>query len=213
VANLAPLGGIYREDVETREERMSEEEPISVWPDIRDENWKELIPRLLYFAELRLRRLRWQRGCIPGGRSAQDFVHDAIEKALSGNRKFNSTKDVLKNLCQIISGDISHQVMSYENRNVSSMNDSTDNLPDEEPSAESIVHYRCMCEKLLSYLDRDPVARIIAELMLYHDIVASYDLGIRLQLPISEIENAKKRLRRRCEEFKDQHDESTKRAA
>jgi len=62
------------------------------WPDFRRLDWSDLLPRLLLYAEGRIRRLSWPRGRL----QAQDFVQQAIERALSGERSYDQKKHSMK---------------------------------------------------------------------------------------------------------------------
>jgi len=138
------------------------------------------------------------------GLQAEDFVQMAIQKALSGERRYDPTKSLFKNFCQIISSEVSNVVSSYENRNVDHVDD--ENIIDihdykrETPESEAI--YAQMVEQLLAYLDqRDPPARHVAEQIILYERVKSIELSVELKQPVSEIENIKKRLRRLCTQF------------
>jgi DNA-directed RNA polymerase specialized sigma24 family protein len=107
------------------------------WPDFRRQ-LSDLYPRLLLYAEGRIRRLSWPRGKP----QAQDFAQQAIEKALSGKRTYDRKKDLFHNLCQIISCDISHEIQSYDNRcsrHFTSEDDTIINMVDCHENPEDIA--------------------------------------------------------------------------
>src|ERR1700680_2402805 len=82
-------------------------------------DWEDLNARLLLVAAKKLKRLFWRgmrSGAPPGGKTAEDFVQDAIAKTLEGRRVWNGDCSLFEHLVGIISGDINHWVMSAENR-------------------------------------------------------------------------------------------------
>jgi RNA polymerase sigma factor (sigma-70 family) len=171
---------------------------MDAWPDFRFVNWAEEYPKLLLFAAGRLRRLHWPRGRP----QPHDFVQRAIEKALSGKRTYDRKKRLLQNLCQIISGDISHEVESYDSRNVASEDDTVINIVDYRENPEDTAYYRQLQGKLLEYLDsHDSAARDVADLMICSEITKSSELAAQLGFSVKEIENIKKRLRRLLENY------------
>jgi DNA-directed RNA polymerase specialized sigma24 family protein len=175
-------------------------ERMDDWPDFKGVDWSDQYPRLLLYAEGRLRRLHWPRGRP----QCQDFVQRAIEKALSGERKFDSGKTLLHNLCQIVSSDISHEVESYNNRHVSFEDDAVVNMVDyRQQSPEETAHYSHLARHFLDYLgSHDAAARTVADLMINSGITKSTEIAVHRGLSVSEIENIKKRLRRLTENYR-----------
>ena len=78
---------------------------------IETTDWNQLVPKLQYYAYCRMGRYRW-RGTPPGtkwqglaiadGKSAEDFVNDALEALLKDVRTWNREKSVECNLKGII---------------------------------------------------------------------------------------------------------------
>jgi len=168
------------------------------WPDFRNVNWPDLYPRLLLYAVGRLRRLLWSRARP----QCQDFVQRAIEKALSKERSYDRRKTLFQNLCQIISSDISHEVLSYENKHTVPQDDTVINLIDYKQNPEETTRYGEISRDLLCYLgSRDTLAKKIADLMINSDITKSTELSVTLGLSVRQVENAKKRLRRLTEGY------------
>jgi RNA polymerase sigma factor (sigma-70 family) len=180
------------------------------WPDFRWIDWEDLYPRLLLATEGRLRRIWWRGRPLPSasrGLQAEDFVQQAIESALTRRRTWDPTRNLFQNLWQIISSDISHTVESYENRNVDSQEDSpVINLRDFRQSPEDVAIYNDQVKSLLSFLEeRDPDAKQVAALIL-SDVTKSMELALQLELSVKEIENIKKRLRRLCRLYREEHE-------
>lgn len=168
------------------------------WPDFRKVDWSNLYPRLLLYAEGRLRRLQWPRGRP----QSHDFVQHAIEKALSKARTFDNGKTLFHNLCQIISSDISHDIGCFDNRHIKSEDDTIINIIDYQDSPEYTTHYRHLVGHFLNYLgSHDAEAKIIANLIINSDITRSSELAVQSGFSVREIENIKKRLRRLIEKY------------
>jgi DNA-directed RNA polymerase specialized sigma24 family protein len=142
------------------------------------------------------------------GQMAEDFVQTAIKEAMSGERQFDPTRSLFKNLCQIISSEVSNAVQSYENKNVKPETD--DNIvlfPDPRESPEASAVYKQIAERFLAYVEtRDPPAKQVAEQIIYSGRGRSLELSVELRLPVSDIENIKKRLRRLCADFQQVHE-------
>ena len=81
---------------------------------------KELIVRLSYYAEKKIRYLRWQ-GCrggpLPAGKVAEDIVSDAILKIYEGKRTWNPEvkPDLYDCVTSIIDSEVNHLAESFEN--------------------------------------------------------------------------------------------------
>jgi hypothetical protein len=78
-------------------------------------DWKEITPRLLYYADKLIRRCRWRGLCVQAelgakicveGFSADDFVQDAIDRLLSGQRNYSHSVSLEQNLKGIIRSTI-----------------------------------------------------------------------------------------------------------
>jgi len=164
------------------------------WPDLTRVDWIDLYPRLLLNAEGRIRRLWWSRGRPQG----QDFVQRAILKALSGERTYDRQKTLFENLCQIISSEISHEIESYDNKNVTSEDQTVVNIGDYRGEIpDNVAYYREMVRSYLDFLgSHDPIARDIADLMINRHVTSSGELAVQRGLSVREIESGKKRLRR-----------------
>ena len=122
----------------------------------------------------------------------------AILKALSGERTYDCKKTLFENLCQIISSEISHEIESYDTRNVGSEGGAVVNIEDYRgESQEDTTYYREMVNRYLDFLGlHDVVAKDIADLMINQYLSTSRELAIQRGLSVREVENGKKRLRR-----------------
>jgi hypothetical protein len=169
------------------------------WPDFDRVDWKEVYPRLLLATVERLRRLRWHRACEM---HATDFVQTAIEKAISRQRSWDPNRSLFQNLWQIVSSEVSHAAVSYENKNLKHLDETVVRIIDCRENPEDTTSYRLEIDRLLNYLRSDDAdAANIANLILNAGITKSIELSVALKRPVREIENIKKRLRRHCQRY------------
>jgi hypothetical protein len=174
-------------------------------------DWADLYPRLLLIAAGKLNRLSWrgQRfGAIPAGKTATDVVHDAIVKTISGQRVWNQQQNSLfDHLAGVISSEISHLVLSRENRTTLRVDEKIVQLIDHREDPEAIAIRKAQEHNFLIYLEKKkPTLRSLAELVLYDANAGTPDLTVKLGLSLREVESLKKALRRATEEFLDEGD-------
>jgi DNA-directed RNA polymerase specialized sigma24 family protein len=169
------------------------------WPDFRRVDWKDVYPRLLLATVGRLRRSRWRRA---GEMHATDFVQTAIEKAMSRQRSWDPNRSLFQNLWQVVSSEVSHAAVSYENRNFDSVDEAIVQGSDRRENPENTAIYRSELDHLLDYLSgHDAESADVANLILNVGITKSIELSVQLKRPVHEIENIKKRLRRHCQKY------------
>lgn len=177
------------------------------WPDFSRVDWKDVYPRLLLATVGRLRRSRWRRACEM---HATDFVQTAIEKAMSRQRSWDPDRSLFQNLWQVVSSEVSHAAVSYENKNLDPVDEIVVQISDCRENPENTAIYRSQLDHLLSYLHyHDAEAASIANLMLNVGVTKSIELSVRLKRPVHEIENIKKRLRRHCQKYEQQQEPSS----
>jgi hypothetical protein len=177
------------------------------WPDFDRVDWKDVYPRLLLATVERLRRLRWHRACEM---HATDFVQTAIEKAMSRQRSWDPNRSLFQNLWQIISSEVSHAAVSYENKNLNHLDETVARIIDCRGNPEDTTTYRSEVDRLLNYLRSDDAdAANIANLILNAGITKSIELSVELKRPVREIENIKKRLRRHCQRYEQEQEAET----
>lgn len=174
-------------------------------------DWADLYPRLLLIAAGKLNRLSWrgQRfGAIPAGKTATDIVHDAIVKTMSGQRAWNQQQNSLfDHLAGVVSSEISHLVLSRENRTTLRADEKILQLIDLREDPESIAIRKAQEQDFLVYLEKKkPVLRSLAESILYDANADTPSLMIKLKLSWREVESLKKALRRAAEAFLDRAD-------
>jgi DNA-directed RNA polymerase specialized sigma24 family protein len=165
-------------------------------------DWEDLHPRLLLVATKKLKRLFWRGGAIPGGKTADDFVQDAIAKTLEWRRPWNGDCTLFKHLVGIISGDISHWVMSAENRRTVRSDEKVIQIKDPRHSPETEAIQRAQVQHFFSFLEgKRPDLRLVAEFMLCDPDGSSHKLALKLGLSLTEVDSLKRALRRAIEQF------------
>lgn len=175
--------------------------------DWKEQDWDDLVPRLLLLAVSRLYRMTWRgrRGeNPPGAAEAEDYVNDAIAKTISGVRVWNPENCTLfQHLAGVVVSDIGHAATSVENRTSAAPPDDPpgDRWPpdtaDDAPDQERATEWKSEQRRLLQHLDRiDPDLAIMAGLMLLHDMQETEALARAMKVEPSEIANRRKRLKR-----------------
>jgi hypothetical protein len=171
-------------------------------------DWKDLYPRLLYLAALKLRRLRWRgkpSGPVPGGKTAKDIVHDAIAKTMSGQRTWNRDHSLFDHLAGVISSDISQLVNSAENKwTLRADDEKILHIADHIEDPETIAVRKSQEQRFFAYLEARkpaPLLRQLAELILYHRGGHTSELAKTLNLSITELDSLKRTLRRATNKF------------
>ncbi len=176
------------------------------------QDWDDLVPRLLLLAVSRLYRMTW-RGRHgeppPGAAAAEDYVHDAIAKTISGIRIWNPENCTLfQHLAGVVVSDIGHAARSVENRATVAppANPPGDRWPpdtaDDAPDQERAAAWRAEQRRLLDHLaavDADLAA--MAELMLVQDMQETEALSAALGVAPAEIANRRKRLKRQVQAY------------
>jgi DNA-directed RNA polymerase specialized sigma24 family protein len=173
------------------------------WPDFKSVvDLPDHYKRLLLAAQGRLRRSWW------GGASqkqAADFVHDAFQKAMSGQRNWDRTRSLYQNLWQIVSSEISHAAESYENKNSDHIDETVVQIKDYRDTPEETTIKKTQVEHILTYLrSRDVEAAAVGELILKKGVTQSLEIGVQLERTTREIDNIKKRLRRLCNAYQEE---------
>jgi hypothetical protein len=175
--------------------------------DWKEQDWDDLVPRLLLLAVSRLYRMTWRgrRGeSPPGAAEAQDYVNDAITKTISGVRIWNPNNCTLfQHLAGVLVSDISHAATSIENRSTFAQPDDPPgdrwppDMADDGPDQGQTAEWKSEQRLLLRHLDGiDPDLAVMAGLMLIHDMQETAALAAAMKVPPAEIANRRKRLKR-----------------
>jgi DNA-directed RNA polymerase specialized sigma24 family protein len=181
-------------------------------------DWADLYPRLRLIAAGKLARLRWRGrrgGAIPGGKTAEDVVHDAIVKTISGERVWNQERDSLfKHLAGVISSDVNHSVTAVENTTTIQADDNVILFADHRDNPEATIIRKSEEQRFFAHLEtKKPSLRTLAELILYDPAGNSTtELAAKMNLSRTDVESLKRALRRATAEFLKEDHAFTQRA-
>lgn len=179
-------------------------------PDFSREQWDALHKRLTVHAHYKIMRLSWRglprgRGqLLPDGQGAADVASDAIVRVVNGDRACTATtiEEMLQFLMGVVSSIVSDAVRSPENRSL--------RVPSQEPSsepggsrcrledpgssvAEAEAHER-LRQAIRSKVEADPLALGVFD-CLANDVTSPSEMAVLLDVPVSEVHKAQKRLR------------------
>lgn len=162
--------------------------------------WPDIIPRIVLYAHNLLRR----RPFAGVTASAEDLAWSAIEKTLSGTRRWDPERI---GLLQHLMGTISSDVYNHARKEMEISSDilfqaaaaevaSQDETPEEE------IIRKNETESLLKYLqNKDETVAKIASIMILFGINSTPEIANIMQISVSEMYNLKKRLRRYLSEY------------
>jgi RNA polymerase sigma factor (sigma-70 family) len=184
-------------------------------PQLSEEQWKELIERLTLHAARKLLRLHWRGilwsrgGAVPGGVEPDDLASAAIVDVIDGMRSWDPEvhPDFLKFLRGVVDSKVSHLVREVENRKSRRLApaDSGEegvaahSVASRELDPAGFVQDREAADRfrarIVKALDGDEVASKVLE-CLNAEYTKPQEMAELLGLPVSEINNAQRRLRR-----------------
>ncbi len=175
--------------------------------ELRNKDWKTLILKGTNYVQKRLSATEILNGSkrFARGLSAKDIVFKAIELLFVGERKWNKNAhpDIFQHLISTINSLLYEHFHSFEKekRNIIHENNGEfeldsfwDNLISDSSSQEN-AEYNEILEEALKIVEND---NDLAELLLY--IIDGYDrkeIAKTMNKSIKEIDNMKKRLRRK----------------
>jgi hypothetical protein len=181
---------------------------------IPDFDWGEidvndLYPRLLlYTTKLLNRPWRGERPqckseelSTPGGRSADDFIYEAIQLTAEGKRNWNRAKvSAFMHLAGVIRSMVGHLYESEENKTTKLLEDSPDNiieLSDYVASPEEIAISISEIRHIYKLLDsEDPDLRRLAEALSEGSAKNNSELAEQLGMTETRVESLRRRLKR-----------------
>ena len=181
---------------------------------LKNSNIAELTIRLTGYAVYKIGQLTWEgrRGCglLPGGISPEDLVQQAFTKALEGQRVWDPVRcpSIYKFLAGIIRSDISTIVEGQEHRGFSresSLSDgdgnavSLDQLNIQDPSHLEKENEEIHTDFYLNLCDDPELAKLLEHMFDGH--ITPRDLAVIMDRPVEEINNLKRRFRRRWQQF------------
>jgi DNA-directed RNA polymerase specialized sigma24 family protein len=184
-------------------------------PDLSDDRWEETLERLAYHASCKHSRLRWRgvaSGPAPGGIQPGDLAARAIELFLLEKRVWDQAAqpDLEKFLRGVVDSLISSLVRSLENRKSrrigppraedesSAVQDFADWVADPAELVVRREEQEAFRTAALKALEGDEQAYEVFE-CLEADITKPADIAEYLGVPVEEIYNVQKRLRRKLD--------------
>jgi hypothetical protein len=186
---------------------------------LQEHPWADTVPRLLHYANSKLKRLRWlceHSGTPPLGTDAKDVVQTVIEKLLDGRRAWDPTRqpDLVRHIMNIVDSEVNNLATSAENRRTSRTpldpaNESGEPVAEDEPTPEVILlsnEARARGDDYVlgfwSSLETDPELRDVVEAIIDLDDKATpAKIAARLCVPVEDVYGRRKRLQRRLEGY------------
>lgn len=189
-------------------------------PQLSDDQWTELVERLTLHASCKLLRLYWRGilgsrgGAVPGGVEPADLAAAAIVDVLDGTRAWDpeAHPDLLKFLRGVVDSKVSHLVNEVENRksrrlappDAGEEGSSAHGVAGREPDPTVLVQDRQAAERFRSLvfkaLEGDHLAYEVFE-CLDAEYTKPSEIADLLGVPVSDVNNAQKRLRRKVSEL------------
>lgn len=204
-----------REGAPYRSSGQGKVEELLALSDIEQET---LLKRLTHHALCKMRSLTWRGayvtkgGAVPGGYEPYDFALDAIAKMLEGTRPWNKEQypTLEKALRATIDSDINHLVSRPENfkarRLVSAKGEVSEayNMEGAGPNPLTLVINRDWQAKFhdaaMHELENDQFLKELFE-CLKAEITKPEEIALMLEITVEEVNNGKKRLRRKLEKL------------
>lgn len=179
----------------------------------------ELTERLTLYAHGKLAKLHWRGlplrtgGSVPGGVVAEDLASDAITDAIQGTRVWNpdGDDDFPAFLRSVVDSKVSHLANRRENKasrrpQAAGAEDGSDpveqTVPDPRGDPVTVLGDEETADKFRALvraeIQGDALAQSILD-CLNEGITKPSDMSVLLDVPVEEINNAQKRLRRKVE--------------
>lgn len=207
---------------------MSADETGQSLEFLESQPWEEVIPRLLVYASKKSKRLFWRGvygGHLPEGNEIIDLVQEAVEKVLTGQRNWNTEvyPDLFSYLKSVVDSELSHLADRLDNKHVRRDTVTVQagdcgedeqevsligSHPTPSPHPEEAYLLReeeDRCEKFFwgfyESLEGKPFLQKIVE-CIWDDVVKRAEIASKLGVPASEVDNARKQLQRRLDEYR-----------
>ncbi len=163
--------------------------------EVSDRQWQELRIMLTAHAQSLLRKHFWKARrsmAVPGGADAEDFAMGAISDVLTGTRAWDADKypDLGAHLRWVVRSKVSNALSCSENAQRGEM-------PDEAPAKQDTTATDdAFLWAQYDALDDDPVSQKVLECIIDGCETRS-DIAACARITPDEMDNARKRLRRR----------------
>jgi hypothetical protein len=163
------------------------------WDLFRNDTYPRLKKATNDYFEYLLSRGTW----MPAGFTPDDVIHEAVKRTLDRSRSWKREKcSQFQHLWGCITSIIHCEINKYYNQHSISIEDGSI-VPIDKTSAEEKLIYRQQLFSVISYIETQEENIIkLFRLMHFSHIIADVELSERLALPINEVRNLKKRLRR-----------------
>ena len=179
---------------------------------LKESDWSDILPRLVLYAEFKVRRLYWrtkEKNTLPDGSTAEDLAQQAIELVFSGDRRWAPDKnpDILLYLKGVVDSLVSHAVKSYEHRYRDQYDEDSEHgvSLDDLSDKETVTPYDELLEKdILKFLydnSKDDNNLQLIILCLEEGISKPKVIAETLKIPVSEVNNCKKKIRRLIDKY------------
>ena len=187
-------------------------------------DWKEITPRLLYYADKLIRRCRWRGLCVQAelgakicveGFSADDFVQDAIDRLLSGQRNYSHSVSLEQNLKGIIRSTIWKVNKSSRHKGITDLpkpegqdtHDPINELPGASPPPDALVigsetlreQERMLSDFEKSLAGEEELSKLVSAFKAEH--YTPRDVERFVGIPATRVSELKRKLRQRMERF------------
>lgn len=168
---------------------------------VQDVDWESLVPRLTLYSAMMLR----SKGKPEMSSLATDYAHTAIQKVLSGERKWDKAKqpDLLRYLLGVVSSLISNDMRRQKLAPMEFVgSQELAQFPDTNSDDEKLEQLAVLKEFSNHVQDRDREAHLLLIAMLQLDTDTASEQADALGVPVEEVYNIRKRLRRLALSFR-----------
>ncbi len=155
-------------------------------------NWYDLAQRLLLYAYLKFGDALKSCSYTP-----EDLVYEAIVDVFTGRRTWPRNVDPLTAFAMIIRSKASH-IIEKEQRHVS-ISHFVDGIPGND--AVNPGPYRFEIENIITLFEDDTIIQKMLKLLQEDPLLEPRDLAEMLNLPVTKIYNAKRRIKYRMEKI------------
>lgn len=163
-----------------------------------EKDWHDLCKRLTYFTH---RRYPWTRYASMGDVGADDLIQQALTDMFTGVRQWPEELALFTFLCGVISSKAGHLLDSR--RRLVHMDDKGWRPEPGREEARGEDDYRQMCQEIREKVYGDDVLERMVEVWFVEPDLKPCELAGRLGLPIEEVRNAQKRLRRKLRDLRE----------
>ena len=162
---------------------------------LSESDWEELVLRLSLYAETLLRR---SASSNPLVLEAQDFVLSAMEAWLTGRREKPEGIDLFTFLTMVIRSSIAHEFARLKRRNTLNIEDIAFKM------LVKPMEDRFELDQALKLVEGDELFSDMIKLLFEDPELRAHDLAAMLGVPIRDIYQAMRRMRRRLSQLRSQ---------